>query len=141
MKRHCLIEHEDELNFNEDENSSKKPKVHTTYSCDKCGKRFTRADYLNEHMKIHDSYQCPKCNKIFDNLIAFNIHDQEEHFIVSDIIKVEAIGVEEFITHDNVNMGSNVETHVTTVMIDDKDTSVFDDMRAYRFNQNKPSSA
>jgi len=61
-----------------------------SYPCDKCSKKFNRADLLNEHKKIHDAYQCPRCNNMFENMILFNEHECEEYLDL-DMGQVEAI--------------------------------------------------
>ena len=89
LKQHC---------YSHDSNSSRM----LSYPCDKCSKKFNRADLLNEHKKIHDSYQCPRCDNFFENMVLFNEHECD-HFMDLDIGQVEAItNVEDFMSSRTV---------------------------------------
>ena len=73
-----------------------------SYPCDKCSKKFNRADLLNEHKKIHESYQCPRCDNKFENMVLFNEHECDQYLDLDMGVVEEITNVEDFIDSKEV---------------------------------------
>ena len=73
-----------------------------SYPCDKCSKKFNRADLLNEHKKIHEAYQCPRCDNKFENMVLFNEHECDQYLDLDMGVVEEITNVEDFIDSKEV---------------------------------------
>ena len=78
------------------------------YSCEYCGKSFTRSDHLRRHERIHTrdkSHFCEECGIVFSKPSTFHLHIKSIHSLNLPAVKEEVC--EEDLQNDDVDGGDH----------------------------------